>query len=139
MGALRAALRQGPPGPYTLQAAIASVHGRAPTPETTAWNEILGWYELLQRAAPSPVVALNRAVAVGMARGAAAGLAALDALGDEEMLSRGHLLAAARADLLRRLGRAREAGAAYRLALARVENGAERAYLERRLVETEGS
>jgi RNA polymerase sigma-70 factor (ECF subfamily) len=139
MGALRAALDRGPPGPYTLQAAIASVHARARTAAETDWGEIVALYDLLLQASPSPVVALNRAAAVGMAEGPAAGLALLDALVDEPALERGHLLHAARAELLSRLGRSAAAAEAFRAALARVENEAERRFLEGRLVGVEGS
>jgi RNA polymerase sigma-70 factor (ECF subfamily) len=126
-------------GPYTLQAAIAAVHAEAPSPDATDWAQIAGLYDLLLRAAPSPVVALNRAVAVGMRDGAAAGLALVDAL-----LARSDALAdyvpahATRADLCRRLGRRDEARAAYRQALELAEQAPERRYFERRLAELDG-
>jgi RNA polymerase sigma-70 factor (ECF subfamily) len=129
----------GPPGPYALQAAIAAVHALAPTAQDTDWARIAALYGLLARAAPSPVVHLNRAVAVAMVDGPEAGLALMDPLADDAHLRHTHLLHAARADLLRRLGRADEAAAAYRLALERVGNASERRYLEARLVEVEGS
>jgi RNA polymerase sigma-70 factor, ECF subfamily len=138
MRALGEALRHGPPGPMTLEAAIASVHARAPIDEATDWQEIVALYEILERAAPSPVVTLNRAAALSMVD-AAAGLALMDSLLDSTRLARGHLLPAARADVLRRLGRWGEAAAAYRVALSRVQNTAERDYLQLRLVEAEGS
>lgn len=129
------AMELGPAGPYTVQAAIASIHARAPVAAATDWREILALYDLLTELAPSPAVALNRAAALGMAHGPAAGLAALDALATDEALTRGHLLPAARADLLRRAGRPAEAAAAYRDALDRVGNDAERAWLLKRLGE----
>ena len=99
-----------PPGPYRLQAEIAAVHAHAPSAETTAWGEIVGWYDALLAAQPSPVVALNRAVAVGFRDGFEAGLAALATL-DSAALSGYYLWPAARADFLRRLDR-RDAGGA---------------------------
>ena len=95
------------PGPYRLQAAIAAVHAAAPTWEATDWPRIAALYAVLARRAPSPVVELNRAVAVAFAEGPAAGLAVLDAVADDPRLARTHLLPATRADLLRRLGRHR--------------------------------
>jgi RNA polymerase sigma-70 factor (ECF subfamily) len=130
----RAARRQRP-GPYQLQAAIAAVHAEAPTWEATDWPQIAALYAELARMAPSPVVELNRAVAVAFASGPADGLAVLDAVADDPRLARTHLLPAARADLLRRLGRAAEAAAAYRSALDRVGTAPERAFLTRRLAE----
>jgi len=122
-----------PPGPYTLQAAIAAEHARAATPETTDWARIAELYDLLARAAPGPVVELNRAVAVAMAKGEERGLELMAGLDDE--LAGYHLLHAARADLLRRLGRDEEAAAAYAAALDLARQPAERAFLERRLGE----
>lgn len=121
-------------GPYALQAAIAAVHAEAADVATTDWPQIVALYDLLDRATPSPVVELNRAVAVAMRDGSQAGLDALDAL-DTEALRGYHLLPAARADLLRRLGRTAEAAAAYRAALELVGNDRERAYLQNRLEE----
>ena len=117
-------------GTYQLQAAIAACHDRAPRPEDTDWAQIASLYDELQRVRPSPVVALNRAVAVAMADGPDAGLRLLDPLADD--LDRYHHFHAARADLLRRAGREPEAADAYDQALALVGNDAERRYLERR-------
>ena len=105
-------------GPYALQAAIAALHARAVRAEETDWRQIAALYDLLLRVLPSPVVELNRAVAVAMVDGPARGLLLLDALEARGELAGYHLLPAARADLLRRLGRVPEAGAAYRAALA---------------------
>jgi RNA polymerase sigma-70 factor, ECF subfamily len=127
------ALRGGPPGPYALQAAIAAVHDEAADVATTDWAQVVALYDVLTDVAPSPVVALNRAVAVAMRDGPAAGLELLDALATDERLRGYHLLPAARADLLRRLGRPAEAAGAYEEALVLVGNGPERAYLCRRL------
>lgn len=126
------AFREGP-GPYAVQAAIAAVHCQAERTEETDWPQIVGLYELLERVQPSPVVTLNRAVAVAMARGPAAGLELLNELDAE--LSEYHLLHAARADLLRRMGAWEEAAVSYQRAweLAGVES--ERRFLERRLAE----
>ncbi len=129
------ALRAGPPGAYALQAAIAGVHARAARAEETDWREIAALYGLLRVANPSGVVALNHAAAVAMAEGPAAGLRLMDALAAEGSLAGYHLLPAARADLLRRLGRMPEAAAAYREALALVGNDADRRFLERRLAQ----
>jgi len=129
------ALRAGPPGAYALQAAIAGVHARAARAEQTDWREIAALYGLLRVANPSGVVALNHAAAVAMAEGPAAGLRLMDALAAEGSLAGYHLLPAARADLLRRLGRMPEAAAAYREALALVGNDADRRFLERRLAQ----
>jgi RNA polymerase sigma-70 factor (ECF subfamily) len=125
-------------GPYQLQASIAAVHDRAPTPVATAWREIVALYDALLALAPSPVVELNRSVAVAMAEGPAVGLAELDRLAGEGTLDDYHPLHAARADLLRRLGRWAEAAVAYEVALARTTNSAERRFLERRRAEVEG-
>ncbi|MCW2599136.1 MAG: putative polymerase, sigma-24 subunit, subfamily [Frankiales bacterium] len=130
---VREALQQGPPGRYALQAAIAAVHADAATWEETDWREIVALYALLEHRWPSPVVALNRAVAIGMADGPAAGLLALAALGAEPSLASYSYLPAARADFLRRLGRAAEARSAYEEALLLTENTVERRFLERRL------
>jgi RNA polymerase sigma-70 factor, ECF subfamily len=129
---LERALRLRRPGPYQLQAAIAALHSE----DTTDWPQIALLYGELARVQPSPVVELNRAVAVAMAEGPEAGLARLDAL-DE--LDRYHLLHATRADLLRRLGRDGEAADAYRRALDLATNPVERAFLERRLEEVSQS
>ena len=126
------------PGPYQLQAAIAACHARAARAEDTDWAEIARLYALLARVAPSPVVELNRAVAVGMADGPAAGLALADELEASGKLAGYHLLPATRADLLRRLGRFADAAEAYQDALGLAATGAERRYLERRLTEVTG-
>jgi RNA polymerase sigma-70 factor (ECF subfamily) len=123
----------GKPGPYALQAAIAALHDEAGSVETTDWPQIVALYDVLQRVAPSPVVALNRAVAVGMASGPQAGLAMLDELAGDGALERYHLFHSARAGLLERLGRRVDAAEAYRRALAVVGNEPERAFLRRRL------
>jgi RNA polymerase sigma-70 factor (ECF subfamily) len=128
-------VRGGTLGPYAVQAAIAAVHARAERAADTAWGEIAALYSLLARITPSPVVELNRAIAVAMADGVDSGLRLLDALEARRELADYHLLAASRADLLRRAGRAAEAAASYRRALALAENGAERRFLERRLRE----
>src|SRR3954454_18832446 len=124
-------------GPYVLQAAIAAEHGRAVTPEDTDWHRIAALYDELMAIAPSPVVALNRAVAVAMDDGAAAGLVLVDALA--EPLSGYHLWHSARADLLRRLGRRDAAAVAYGRALELAGNPVERGFLERRLRELEAA
>lgn len=121
------------PGPYALQAAIAAEHARAASPEATNWARIADLYGVLANVAPSPVVELNRAVAVAMAEGEERGLELMAPL-DEE-LDGYHLLHAARADLLRRLGRNREAAGAYARALELARQPAERAFLEQRLAE----
>ena len=125
-------------GPYALQAAIAAVHASAPRPEETDWQQIAALYSLLLGIQPSPVIELNRAVAVAMADGAAAGLRLLDELEFRGELSGYYLLPAARADLLRRMGRWPEAVAAYRRALSLLSMHAERRFLARRLAEVEG-
>jgi RNA polymerase sigma-70 factor, ECF subfamily len=130
------ALTGGQPGPYALQAAIAAVHDEAATVATTDWPQIVALYEVLRTVAPSPLVELNRAVAVAMVDGPAAGLVLLDALTADRRLAGYHLLPAARGDLLRRLGRTAEAADAYRQALDLAGNGPERAFLRRRLRET---
>ena len=132
---LATVLRERALGPYALQAAIAAVHARAGRAEDTAWGEIATLYALLARVAPSPVVELNRAVAVAMADGADHGLALLDALEAGGELGDYRPLAAARADLLRRAGRHADAVASYRRAIALAGNDAERRFLERRLRE----
>ncbi|MFJ9347577.1 RNA polymerase sigma factor [Streptomyces sp. NPDC101237] len=130
---LERALRRGRPGPYQIQAAVAACHATAATAAGTDWADIAGLYGELQRYVPSPVVRLNRAVAVGMAEGGAAGLALVAELEAEGDLAGYHLLPATRADLLRRMGRGAEAAAAYERALELVENAAERRFLEKRL------
>jgi RNA polymerase sigma-70 factor (ECF subfamily) len=125
-----------PPGPYALQAAIAALHAEAARAEDTDWWQIAALYRELARIAPGPVVELNRAVAIAMARGPAAGLTLVDRVAGE--LDGYHLLHATRADLLRRLDRRGEAAAAYRRALELASNGAEREFLAGRLAELEG-
>ncbi|MCW2877153.1 MAG: polymerase sigma factor [Sphaerisporangium sp.] len=133
---LDAALRRGSPGPYQVQAAIAACHATATVAADTDWAEIAVLYGELARLMPSPVVELNRAVAVAMAGGPAEGLVLVEALVASGKLGGYHLLPATRADLLRRLGRTDEAAAAYREALELVAGDAERRYLARRLAET---
>jgi RNA polymerase sigma-70 factor (ECF subfamily) len=135
---LESALREGATGEYALQAAIAALHARAPRVEDTDWAQISRLYDALLQKQPSPVVELNRAVAVAMAQGPSSGLALIDQLEAKGELAGYHLLPAARADLLRRDGRWREAAEAYRRALALVANDPERRYLTRRLAEVEG-
>jgi len=119
------------PGPYQVQAAIAALHARAPRPEDTDWPQIATLYRGLTAMWPSPVIELNRAVAVAMADGPDAGLALMEPLADE--LNRYHLFHAARADLLRRSGRTSEAKLAYRRALDLATNPVERRYLTMRV------
>jgi RNA polymerase sigma factor (sigma-70 family) len=135
---VREALPARPPNRYALQAAIAAVHAESASWDDTDWREIVSLYGVLTQLWPSPVVALNRAVAVGFAQGPAAGLAALDALAAEPQLAGYGYLPAARADLLRRLGRPDEAREAYTEALHLTANAVERAFLERRLREVGG-
>jgi RNA polymerase sigma-70 factor, ECF subfamily len=125
------ALRGRPPGRYALQGAIAALHAQASSANETDWPQIAALYGVLASLYPSPVVELNRAVAIAMADGIEQGLALLQTI----HLPGYHLLPAARADLLRRLGHREEAAGAYREALVLVTNEAERRYLERRLVE----
>jgi RNA polymerase sigma-70 factor (ECF subfamily) len=129
------ALRAGRPGPYQVQAAIAALHDAAAGPAEVDWVQIAALYGRLLELAPSPVVELNRAVAVAMATGPEAGLALLEPLVTEPRLSAYPYLHAARADLLRRLARRAEAAAAYRRALELTANAVEQAFLRRRLAE----
>jgi len=122
-------------GSYTLQAAIAAVHAEASSAAATDWTQIVGLYDVLMRAEPSPVVELNRAVAVAMRDGPAAGLSLIDAILARGDLGNYHLAHAARADLCRRLGRIAEARASYERALSLTEQEPERRFLERRLAE----
>jgi RNA polymerase sigma-70 factor (ECF subfamily) len=122
-------------GPYTLQAAIAAVHAAAPHAGATDWAQIVALYDVLARAEPSPVVELNRAVAVAMRDGPLAGLAIVDAILGRGELADYHLAHSARADLCRRLGRPAEARVSYRRALALTHQGPEQRFLERRLNE----
>jgi RNA polymerase sigma-70 factor (ECF subfamily) len=130
---LRQALLRRPPGRFALMAAIAAVHAQAPSWDVTDWSEIVGLYDRLVEIWPSPVVALNRAVAIGLAQGPGAGLAALDSLSTEPVLATYSYLASARADFLRQLGRTDEARTAYGEALLLSENEVERAFLTERL------
>ena len=123
------------PGPYQVQAVIAALHARAPRPEDTDWPQIAALYALLARMNPSPVIELNRAVAVAMADGPARGLPLVDALAGE--LEGYHLFHSTRADLLRRLDRRDESAAAYRRALVLATNPSQRAFLGRRLAEVD--
>ena len=122
-------------GPYTIQAAIAAVHANAPNAAATDWAQIVSLYDLLARAEPSPVVDLNRAVAVAMRDDPSAGLALIEAILERGDLSDYHLAHAARADLCRRLGRTAEARASYERALSLAQQEPERRFLERRLAE----
>jgi len=126
------ALRMGRVGPYQLQAAIAAVHDEAESSDATDWPQVLGLYEVLGRVAPSPVVALNRAVAVAHLGGPASGLAAMDALAGDPAMAEYRFFHGARAELLRRLGRTADALAAYDRALALGPNQAEAAFLAAR-------
>jgi RNA polymerase sigma-70 factor (ECF subfamily) len=131
------AIRRGPAGPYRLQACIAALHAVAPTAEATDWRRITLLYDQLMAVSGSPVVALNRAVAVAMVEGPAAGLDLMDTLAASGSLDSYHLLHAARGDLLRRLGRAPEAAAAYRRALELATNPVEQTFLTHRLSEVD--
>jgi RNA polymerase sigma-70 factor (ECF subfamily) len=134
-GLVRSALAEGPAGRFTLQAAIAALHAQAPSWEETDWPQIVTLYGELLRVWPSPVVALNRAIAVSMADGPRVALPEIEALERDGRLAGYRYLPAAKADMLRRLGRNDEAADAYRAALALAENAAERGFLERRLRE----
>lgn len=134
---VKESLRGGGPGPYALQAAIAALHDEAESIENTDWPQIITLYDLLLVATSSPLVALNRAVAIGLARGPAAGLELLDKLAVHNELEHYHLLHSARASFLLQLGRRDEAAQAYRRALASVGNEPERAFLQRRLADAE--
>ncbi len=136
---VRRALSSRRVGPYALQAAIAALHAEAPSADATDWDEIVGIYDVLLRADPSPVVALNRAAAIAMRDGPQAGLALIDAILKGSELADYHLAHAARADLCRRLGRTTEARDAYRQALQLARQEPERRFLERRLSELDGS
>ena len=129
------ALAAGEVGPYSIQAAIAAVHANAPSAAATDWRQIVALYDLLLRAEPSPVIELNRAVAVAMRDGPDAGLELINAILARGDLEGYHLAHAARADLCRRLGRNTEARAAYERALSLTQQGPERRFLERRLAD----
>ena len=130
------AFRSGP-GPYAFQAAIAALHCQAERAQDTDWPQIVRLYDLLERAQPSPIVSLNRAVAVAMVEGFETGLALVDAIAATSDLDDYHLLHAVRADLLRRIGSSAEAAKSYHRALALVTNDSERRFLERRLREVQ--
>jgi RNA polymerase sigma-70 factor (ECF subfamily) len=134
---VESALRRGRPGPLQVQASIAALHAQAPTMADTDWSQIAALYDVLNSRWPSPVVALNRAVAVGMSEGPETGLTLLDELGAE--LNGYHLRHAALADLLRRAGRFEQATVEYQRAVTLAGTAPERAYLERRLREVRGS
>ena len=134
---VESALRGGAAGVYALQAAIAALHANAKSAKETDWPQIAALYDALLRTHASPVIEVNRAVAVAMARSEEDGLALLDELESREELEEFHLLPAARADLLRRLGRMREAADAYRRALVLATNDIECRFLRRRLAEIE--
>jgi len=130
---------RGGPGPFAVQAAIASEHCRAARPDDTDWPQILRLYDLLERLQPSPIVSLNRAVAVAMVEGPRPALALVDGLAAAGDLDGYHLLHSARADLLRRAGSSEEAAESYALALALATNDSERRFLERRLREVQSA
>jgi RNA polymerase sigma-70 factor (ECF subfamily) len=132
-GLTESALRIGAAGAYAVQASIAALHANAKTPKDTDWPQIAGLYDILLRDNPSPVIEVNRAVAVGMGRSLEEGLALLDDLEERGALAEFHLLPVARADLLRRLGRTTEAAEAYRRAITLATNDVERRFLRRRL------
>jgi len=130
---LNKALRMRQAGIYQIQAAISAVHAQSPTPADTDWHEVAGLYERLMRISPSPIVALNHAVAVAMSDGLDRGLAQIDELGASGRLEQYHLFHAARADILRRLGRKNESAEAYAAALRLATNQVEQDYLRERL------
>jgi RNA polymerase sigma-70 factor (ECF subfamily) len=127
----------GDPGPFALQAAIAAEHCKAAQAEDTDWPQIVRLYDMLERVQPSPIVSLNRAVAVAMVDGPGPALVLIDALAADGDLDNYHLLHAARADLLRRMGSMLEAAKSYERALALATNESERRFLERRLREVQ--
>jgi len=129
------ALRSGPVGPYTIQAAIGAVHAQASSATATDWAQIVALYDVLMRAEPSPVVELNRAVAVAMRDGPSVGLALVDAILARGNLQNYHLAHSARADLCRRLGRTEDARVSYERALSLTEQEPEQRFLKRRLSE----
>jgi RNA polymerase sigma-70 factor (ECF subfamily) len=129
------ALATGRVGPYTLQAAIAALHASASAATDTDWNEIVGLYDVLARVAPSPVVALNRAVAIARRDGPVAGLAVIDRILSDGSLADYHLAHSARADLCRRLGRLDEARASYERALSLAKQEPEQRFLRARIAD----
>jgi RNA polymerase sigma-70 factor, ECF subfamily len=133
------ALRLRDPGPYQIQAAIGALHAEAAQPSQTDWAQIAALYAELAKLEPSPIILLNRAVAIGMSEGAERGLMMIDGLGVSGALAEYYLLHAARADLLRRLQRVGAAAEAYRRALALTTNETERRFLQRRLEECQRS
>ena len=130
---------RGGPGPFAVQAAIAALHCRAARPEDTDWPQILRLYEFLEQLQPSPIVSLNRSVAIAMVEGPRAGLELIDELTAGGDLDGYHLLHSARADLLRRMGSPEEAAKSYAMALTLVTNDSERRFLERRLREVQST
>jgi RNA polymerase sigma-70 factor, ECF subfamily len=132
---LERALRMRTPGPYQIQAAIAALHAQAPTPAATDWRQITRLYEELARINPSPVVRLNQAVSIAMGESLESGLVVMDRLAASGELNQYHLLHAARADLLRRMRRTKEAASAYRAAVNLATNEVEKNYLRKRLQE----
>ncbi len=132
---MRRALGDGRYGPYSIQAAIAAIHAESSSPDTTDWHEIVGLYEVLLRVNANPVIALNRAVAVGMRDGAAAGARAVDEIYDSGALADYHLLHAARADFQRQLGLHQAALMAYETALSYAQQRPEIRFLEKRIAE----
>jgi RNA polymerase sigma-70 factor (ECF subfamily) len=122
-------------GTYTIQAAISAVHAEAPSTEATDWAQIVALYDVLLRSEPSPVIELNRAVAIAMRDGPAAGLTLIDGILASGELAEYHLAHAARADLCRRLGRTQDARAAYERALSLAQKEPERRFLKKRLEE----
>ena len=132
---VRRALGDGRYGPYSIQAAIAAIHAESSSPDTTDWHEIVGLYEVLLRVNANPVIALNRAVAVGMRDGAAAGARAVDEIYDSGALADYHLLHAARADFQRQLGLHQAALMAYETALSYAQQRPEIRFLEKRIAE----
>lgn len=135
---IRAALRQRQPGSFQIQAAIAALHAEAAHPDDTDWQQIVALYGELERMTASPVIRLNRAVAVAMAHGAVAGLQLLDQLDDQGQLEGYYLFHAARADLLRRTGWLDEARSAYQKAMRLCGNAVEQSFLKKRLADVEG-
>jgi RNA polymerase sigma-70 factor (ECF subfamily) len=132
---VRRALASGQVSEYSLQAAIAAVHAEAPSPSATDWAQIAGLYGVLAQVVPSPIVELNRAVAIAMRDGPAAGLSLIDAILHSGELADYHLAHSARADMYRRLGRSSEARASYRRALELARQEPERRFLQQRLAE----
>ena len=132
------AFSSGPVGPYTIQAAIGAVHAEAPSATATDWAQIAALYDVLLRAEPSPVVELNRAVAIAMRDGPSAGLALIDAIFTRGDLQKYHLAHSARADLCRRLGRTEDARVSYEWALSLTQQEPEQRFLKRRLSELHG-